>query len=64
LSAISISVIGSSHDPVVLTDGFQDAFLAGAGIALLGLIATLTLIRSSDSRAHVALGSEMAVEGA
>jgi hypothetical protein len=41
-----------------LTEGFQDAFLAGAGFAILGLIATLVLIRSSDSRAHVALGSE------
>jgi EmrB/QacA subfamily drug resistance transporter len=36
-----------------LTEGFQSAFLAGAGIAILGLIAVLTLIRTSDSRAHV-----------
>jgi EmrB/QacA subfamily drug resistance transporter len=42
--------------PNALTEGFQSAFLAGAGIALLGLIATLVLIRSADSRAHVALG--------
>src|SRR4051812_9802233 len=62
LSAISISVIGSSHAPSVLTDGFQKAFLAGAGFAVLGLIATLTLIRGSDSRAHVALGRDVAVE--
>jgi EmrB/QacA subfamily drug resistance transporter len=63
LAAISISVTGSSHDPAVLTEGFQDAFLAGAGFAVLGLIATLTLIRSSDSRAHVDLGAgEVAVE--
>jgi EmrB/QacA subfamily drug resistance transporter len=62
LSAISISVIGTSHAPADLTDGFQAAFTAGAGIALLGLVATLTLIRSSDSRAHVALGSELAAE--
>jgi EmrB/QacA subfamily drug resistance transporter len=62
LSAISISVIGTSHAPADLTDGFRAAFLAGAGIALLGLVATLTLIRSSDSRAHVALGRELAVE--
>jgi EmrB/QacA subfamily drug resistance transporter len=40
-----------------LNDGFQDAFLAGAGIAILGLIATLVLIRNSDSRAHVELGA-------
>jgi EmrB/QacA subfamily drug resistance transporter len=56
LSAISISVTGSSRVPQVLTHGFQDAFLAGAGIAALGLVATLALIRGSDSRAHVALG--------
>jgi EmrB/QacA subfamily drug resistance transporter len=41
--------------PAALTDGFQAAFLAGAGIALLGVLATVTLIRSSDSRAHVEL---------
>jgi EmrB/QacA subfamily drug resistance transporter len=40
-----------------LNDGFQDAFLAGAGIAILGLIATLMLIRNADSRAHVELGA-------
>jgi Major Facilitator Superfamily len=55
LSAISISVIGSSHDPVVLTRGFHDAFLAGAALAALGLIACLTLIRNRDSQAHVQL---------
>jgi MFS family permease len=36
-----------------LTEGFQSAFLAGAGLAILGLIAVLTLIRTRDSRAHV-----------
>jgi EmrB/QacA subfamily drug resistance transporter len=56
LSAIAISVTGSSLSPGALTDGFQSAFLAGAGIAVLGLIATLTLIRNSDSRAHIELG--------
>jgi EmrB/QacA subfamily drug resistance transporter len=55
LSAISVSVIGSSHDPALLTRGFHDAFLAGAGIALLGLLATITLIRNRDSAAHVEL---------
>jgi EmrB/QacA subfamily drug resistance transporter len=47
LSAVSISVIGSSHDPAVLTRGFHSAFLTGAGIALLGLLATLVLIRDN-----------------
>ena len=41
--------------PNALTEGFQAAFLAGAGIAILGLVATLALIRNRDSRAHVEL---------
>jgi EmrB/QacA subfamily drug resistance transporter len=56
LSAVSISVTGSSHDPAVLTEGFQSAFLVGACFAALGLAATLLLIRSSDSRAHLEIG--------
>ena len=43
--------------PNALTEGFQSAFLAGAGIAVLGLLATLFLIRTRDSRAHVDLGT-------
>jgi EmrB/QacA subfamily drug resistance transporter len=41
-----------------LNEGFQAAFLGGAGIAALGLILTLLLIRGHDSRAHVDLGAE------
>jgi EmrB/QacA subfamily drug resistance transporter len=48
--------------PSALTEGFQAAFLGGAGIALLGLVLTLVLIRNADSRAHVALGTEAAGE--
>jgi EmrB/QacA subfamily drug resistance transporter len=58
LAAVSSSVTGNSLDPAVLTEGFQDAFTVGAGFAILGLIATLVMIRSSDSRAHVALGGD------
>jgi MFS family permease len=43
--------------PNALAEGFQAAFLGGAGIAALGLVLTLVLIRGSDSRAHVALGA-------
>jgi len=39
--------------PSALTEGFQAAFLAGSGIAVLGIVAALTLIHSSDSRAIV-----------
>jgi EmrB/QacA subfamily drug resistance transporter len=53
-------------DPSALTnslnEGFQAAFLGGAVIAALGLVLTLVLIRSSDSRAHVELGAAGADE--
>jgi EmrB/QacA subfamily drug resistance transporter len=62
LAAIANSEIGNSRDPAVLTDGFSSAFLVGAGFAVLGLLATLLLIRSADSRAHVELGAEPATE--
>lgn len=62
LAAVSSSVTGNSIDPAILTEGFQDAFLVGAAFALLGLLATLFLIRSSDSKAHVELSREVAVE--
>lgn len=39
--------------PNALTEGFQNAFLAGAGFAVLGIIMTLVLVRGSDSRAIV-----------
>jgi EmrB/QacA subfamily drug resistance transporter len=64
LSSISTSVIGSGTTPADLTDGFRAAFLAGAGFAALGVVATLVLIRSRDSRAHVALGDGAAEQPA
>lgn len=36
-----------------LTEGFQSAFLAGAGFAILGLIVCLITIRSADSRSTI-----------
>ena len=51
--------------PAILTEGYADAFLAGAGLAVIGLIATLVLIRGEDSRAHVEIGDgEPEIEGA
>ena len=58
LAAVANSVIGSTETPEGLVEGFQAAFAVGAGFAILGLIATLLLIRGSDSRAHVELGRE------
>ena len=46
---------GAGALPAALTEGFQAAFLGGACFALLGILLALVLIRSSDSRAHVAL---------
>jgi EmrB/QacA subfamily drug resistance transporter len=38
--------------PVRLTEGFQSAFLVGAGMAILGAVLAAVLIASRDSRAH------------
>jgi EmrB/QacA subfamily drug resistance transporter len=43
-----------------LNEGFQAAFLGGAVIAALGMVLTLVLIRSRDSRAHVEMGEAQA----
>jgi EmrB/QacA subfamily drug resistance transporter len=70
LSTISISttddLLGTGTPvPNALTEGFQDAFLGGAVIAALGFVATLILIRSRDSRAHVEMSqTELAGGGA
>ena len=66
LSAVSISVIGASHDAAVLTRGFHSAFLTGAGIALLGLLATLVLVRDNsrnEARPVRAQAAEQLVAG-
>jgi EmrB/QacA subfamily drug resistance transporter len=51
---------GGSGLHEALTEGFQTAFLGGAAIALVGFFLTLVLIKGSDSRAHVELGSAAA----
>jgi EmrB/QacA subfamily drug resistance transporter len=48
---------GGSSLHNALTEGFQSAFLGGAVIALLGFVATLVLIRTRDSRAHVEMAN-------
>ena len=42
---------GARPSPGALTEGFQAAFLTGAGFAVLGIIAALTLIKTADSEA-------------
>jgi EmrB/QacA subfamily drug resistance transporter len=58
LATVANSTTNDASGPPAhaLTEGFQAAFLGGAGIAILGFIATLVLIRNADSRAHVELG--------
>jgi EmrB/QacA subfamily drug resistance transporter len=46
---------GETVRKVALNEGFQSAFLAGSGIAVLGIVAAGLLIRSRDSRAHTQL---------
>ncbi len=55
---------GAPPSADALTEGFQAAFLGGAGIALLGFVLTLVLIRGADSRAHMALGDASGEERA
>jgi hypothetical protein len=38
-------------DPVALTDGFGNAFLVGAGFAIVGLLIATFAVRTSDSQA-------------
>ena len=42
------SVVSGSALPVALVDGFSSAFLVGAVVAALGVVAALTLIRSNE----------------
>jgi MFS family permease len=59
LSTIATSrtdhVLATGHStlPNALNEGFQSAFLGGAVIAAIGVVATLVLIRTRDSKAHV-----------
>jgi EmrB/QacA subfamily drug resistance transporter len=62
LSSVAFSTIGDlavtgESGPAALTEGYADAFAVGSGIGLLGLVATLLLIRTADSRDHVELGT-------
>jgi EmrB/QacA subfamily drug resistance transporter len=53
-----VMATGQSTLPNALTEGFQSAFLGGAVIAALGVVATLVLIRTRDSKAHMEMANE------
>ena len=59
-----VMATGQSTLPNALTEGFQTAFLGGAVIALLGFVATLILIRTRDSKAHVEMSRAESAETA
>ena len=59
-----VMATGHSTLPNALTEGFQSAFLGGAVIAALGVVATLVLIRTRDSKAHVEMSNAEAAEAA
>ena len=48
---------GVHSTAVALTNGFDRAFLIGAGFAILGAILTVLLISSKDSRDHARAAS-------
>jgi predicted MFS family arabinose efflux permease len=49
LAAVATHTTGDAvRDPVALTAGFSDAFLVGAGFAVLGAVLALVLLRSED----------------
>ena len=58
-TARSDNVLATGHStlPNALTEGFRSAFLGGAVIAAVGVVATLVLIRTRDSRARVAMSN-------
>ena len=51
------ALAGGTNLPHALTAGFQAAFLGGAVIAAFGFAATLILIRTRDSRAHLQMAN-------
>jgi EmrB/QacA subfamily drug resistance transporter len=69
LSTIAVSttddaLASGTAVPVALTDGFANAFWAGAGIAFLGLLVSIFLVRGRDLRMREPAVSEPALEEA
>jgi EmrB/QacA subfamily drug resistance transporter len=51
-SRIDDLVASGSPMPVALTDGFQSAFLVGAGLAIAGAVLAMVMVSGKASRAH------------
>jgi EmrB/QacA subfamily drug resistance transporter len=67
LSTIAVSTTNDAVDrgtatSVALTDGFVNAFWAGAAIALVGVLVSLFLVREKDVRGAEAPAAEAALE--
>jgi hypothetical protein len=67
LSTIAVTttddaVAGGSAMPVALTDGFVNAFWAGAAIAFAGVLVSIFLVRGRDLRPQEAVVAEPALE--
>ena len=69
LSTIAVSttddaVASGTAVPVALTDGFVNAFWAGAGIAFAGVLVSIFLVRGRDLRLPEQVVAEPAFEEA
>jgi EmrB/QacA subfamily drug resistance transporter len=61
-SATSDAVSSGTAVPFALTDGFQAAFIAAAGIAIVGVLAAVILVRRDDLTPHEVFEGEPALE--
>jgi EmrB/QacA subfamily drug resistance transporter len=69
LSTIAVTkttdeLASGTQAPVALTDGFVNAFWAGAAIAFVGVLVSIFLVRGRDVRPHEAAVGEPVLEGA
>ena len=56
------AIASGSAVPAALVDGFQAAFVAGVGIAALGIVAALVLIRRDELEQAPAVDAEPALD--
>ena len=63
-SATSDAVSSGTAVPFALTDGFQAAFIAAAGIAIVGVLAAIVLVRRDDLTPREVVDAEPAFEAA